>query len=84
MCSRMEGTALSSTATHPDSKNDTHDEELKKVADELDVEFLSWYCSGCGRFLLNYAILEGTIVCKCRRCKRQNVLDIHGVELVES
>jgi phage FluMu protein Com len=75
---------MSATNTSPDTKTETHDDELQKVADELNVKFEKWFCSSCGRFLLDYAILEGTIVRKCRRCKRMNVLDIHGVELVES
>jgi phage FluMu protein Com len=62
---------------------DTHTEELARLQEELNIELQSLYCSGCGRFILNYAILEGTIVAKCRRCKRLNVLDIHGLELVD-
>ncbi|MDD5700417.1 MAG: hypothetical protein PHU23_00080 [Dehalococcoidales bacterium] len=41
------------------------------------IKFKEFHCTGCGRFLALYAIVEGTIVIKCRRCKEENVLDVH-------
>lgn len=62
---------------------DTHEEEIKKLQEELNIELEEWHCGGCGRFLLLQAVVEGTIVKKCRRCKKINVLDIHSLEIIK-
>lgn len=46
------------------------------VPQELKVKVESLHCVNCNRFLLYYAVVEGTIVTKCRRCHVWNVVDI--------
>ena len=84
----MGGPTLSTVkaATKPPAKAplpDTHEEEIKQLQEELNIKLEEWHCGGCGRFLLLYAILEGTVVKRCRRCKKVNVLHIHELEIVK-
>ena len=57
----------------------------------LDVEFENIKCMGmrrdgtpCDRVLGLQAILEGTVVIKCRSCGLVNVVDIRGLRVVKS
>jgi len=60
---------------------DNHQAEKQQLEELYNVTFKEWFCSGCGHFLFWQAIVEGTVVNKCRRCKRINVLDIHCEDL---
>ena len=55
-------------------------EILDELPEELKVKLKEYHCCNCGRFLALYAIVEGTIAIKCRKCKELNVLDIQAVE----
>jgi phage FluMu protein Com len=46
------------------------------------INFKEFHCTSCGRFLAMYAIVEGTIIIRCRRCKEDNVLDVHATNVV--
>lgn len=57
----------------------------------LDVEFENITCMGqrrdgepCNRVLALQAILEGTVVIKCRSCGLVNVVDIRGLRVIKS
>jgi phage FluMu protein Com len=50
-------------------------------APEDNIKFEEFHCTKCGRFLALYAIVEGTIVVRCRRCKEDNVLDVHATNV---
>lgn len=54
------------------------DELLEKLPEDLNTRLKEYHCANCGRFLCFQAIVEGTIVIKCRRCKEYNVLDIRS------
>ncbi len=55
------------------------DELLEKLPAELNAQLQEYHCAKCGRFLAFFAIVEGTVVIKCRRCKEMNVLDLRQV-----
>jgi len=55
-------------------------EVLKKLSEDYNILFKEYHCSNCGRFLALQAVVEGTIVIKCRRCKEYSVLDIRAIE----
>jgi LSD1 subclass zinc finger protein len=44
----------------------------------LDVKFEEFRCKGCRRVLALVAIVEGSVVVKCKRCKAWNALDIQS------
>lgn len=46
------------------------------IPPELLVRLESLRCMNCKRFLGYYAILEGSIVIKCSRCKSFNIINI--------
>ena len=46
---------------------------------ELNVRTEEFHCSKCGRFLGFQAIVEGTIVVKCKTCKEWVALDVRGI-----
>lgn len=50
------------------------------IPEDLKVKVKSLRCENCSRFLLYYALVEGTIVVQCRRCHHWNALDAHKVE----
>ena len=54
-------------------------ELLEKLPEELNARLQEYHCAKCGRFLAFIAIVEGTIVIKCRRCKELNVLDVRQI-----
>lgn len=56
------------------------EELVDKLPDDLNAKLKTYYCASCGRFLAYHAIIEGTIIIKCRRCKEYNVLDVRVVE----
>ena len=70
--------------TKPPTKKLIDDEEVMKLQEEFNIEFEEWHCGGCGRFLILYAVLEGTMVKRCKKCKKVNVLHIHELEIVDS
>ena len=47
----------------------------KELPDDLNLRLESLRCSKCDRFLGYYAIVEGTIAIKCRRCKAYSIID---------
>lgn len=53
------------------------------VPQELKVKVESLRCVNCGRFLLYYAVIEGTIATKCRRCHVWNAVDITSTIVVD-
>lgn len=63
-----------------ESKNNLPADVLDGLPEDLNVSLREYHCGNCGRFLCLYAIVEGTIVIKCRRCKEYNVLDIRSDE----
>lgn len=63
-----------------ETRNSLPSELLEKLPEDLNVKLKEYHCANCGRFLALYAIIDGTIVIKCRRCKEYNVLDIQSVE----
>lgn len=48
---------------------------------ELMVKVKSLRCKNCNRFLEYYALVEGTIVIQCRRCKHWTALDVHNLNM---
>ncbi len=58
-------------------------ELLEKLPEELNSKLQEYHCAKCGRFLCFFALVEGTVVIKCRRCKELNILDVRQV-LTES
>jgi phage FluMu protein Com len=50
----------------------------KEIPEEMREKVKEFHCPNCGRFLAFYAIIEGTIAVKCRRCKEVCVLDIQS------
>ncbi len=53
---------------------------LEKLPEDLDIRLKEYHCGNCGRFLCLQALIEGTVVIKCRRCKEWNILDARAVE----
>ena len=51
------------------------DEMREDIPEELNAILKEYHCANCGRFLALQAIIEGTLVIRCRRCKTVNVLD---------
>lgn len=50
------------------------------IPEELKVKVQSLRCENCSRFLAYYALVEGTIVVQCRRCKHWTALDVKKVD----
>lgn len=46
-----------------------------KLPPELNPKLKSLRCENCGRFLAYYAIVEGSLVIKCRRCGHWTAVD---------
>ena len=59
------------------SKNNIKDYDLPA---ELDIPLESLFCVNCKRHLGYYAIIEGTIAIKCRRCRCWNIVDVRSTE----
>jgi len=57
------------------------EEILGRIPEELNARLKKYYCCNCGRFLAYQAVVEGTIVIKCHKCKEFNILDVRTVEL---
>ncbi len=57
---------------------------LDQVPDEMKAKLREYHCSNCGRFLALQAIVEGSIVIRCRRCKELNVLDVQSFEPIDT
>jgi phage FluMu protein Com len=49
----------------------------RELPPDLNPEVEEFRCVNCGRFLGLVALVEGTVVIKCRRCKIWSVLDQH-------
>ncbi len=49
-----------------------------EAPDKLNIPLVEFKCGGCKRVLALYAIIEGTVVVKCKRCKAWNCVDIHS------
>lgn len=62
---------------------------VRKLPDNLNPKLESLRCQGtwngrpCNRFLGYYALVEGTIAIKCRRCKGFTILDVRQVDAKE-
>lgn len=63
-----------------ESKEKALTELEANLPDELNIKLREYHCANCGRFLALQAIVEGSIVIKCRRCKEINVLNITSSE----
>lgn len=50
---------------------------FRELPQDMDVEIEEFRCVNCGRFLGLIALVEGTVVIRCRRCKIWSVIDIH-------
>lgn len=50
--------------------------EDKQLPGKLSVKVESLRCPNCCRFLMYFAVIEGTIAIKCRRCGAWVVLDV--------
>lgn len=59
------------------SRNGVDDHDLPE---DLNIKLDSLRCANCDRFLLYYAIVEGTIAHKCRRCGCWNIIDARASE----
>jgi len=59
------------------SRNNINDHELPT---ELDIPLESLLCVNCKRHLGYYAIIEGTVAIKCRRCRCWNIVDARSTE----
>jgi len=61
--------------------------ELVKTHHELPADFNpdveEFRCVNCGRFLGLIALVEGTVVIRCKRCKIWSVVDVHK-EIVDN
>jgi DNA-directed RNA polymerase subunit RPC12/RpoP len=51
------------------------------IPPQLKVKVESLRCENCDRFLAYYALVEGTLVIKCRRCGHWTALDVHNLDL---
>jgi len=54
----------------------TKPELLPDLPDNLNARLSEYHCGRCGRFLGLQAIVEGTIVNWCNRCKDFSILDV--------
>lgn len=57
---------------------------LSELPEELNTELEEVHCTNCGRFLGLHAIVEGTWVTKCRKCKYYTILDVHSIDVINS
>lgn len=55
-------------------------ESDRSIPAELDVPLESLHCVSCNRFLAYYALVEGTVAVKCRRCQTWNVVNTHAIQ----
>jgi hypothetical protein len=69
---------LSTTNTIP-KPEPVKKRQPESVPPELKVKVKSLRCENCGRFLAYYALVEGTLVIKCRRCQHWTALDVHNL-----
>ncbi len=49
-----------------------------EAPDKLSIPLVELKCGQCRRVLALYAIIEGSVVVKCKRCKTWNAIDIHS------
>lgn len=49
-----------------------------EAPDKLNIPLVELKCGGCRRVLALYAIIDGTVVVKCKRCKAWTAIDIHS------
>ncbi|MDD5547087.1 MAG: hypothetical protein PHO67_08055 [Candidatus Omnitrophica bacterium] len=49
-----------------------------EAPDKLNIPLVEFKCGGCRRVLALYAIIDGCMVVKCKRCKAWNCIDIHS------
>ncbi len=49
-----------------------------EAPDKLNIPLVELKCGGCRRVLALYAIVDGSVVIKCKRCKAWTALDIHS------
>jgi transcription elongation factor Elf1 len=56
--------------------NNTKPELLPELPDNLNARLVEFHCGRCGRFLGLQAIVEGTVVVWCGKCKDFNILDV--------
>jgi len=62
----------------------TKPELLPKLPDNLNARLSEVHCGRCGRFLLLQAIIEGSIVVWCDKCKDFNIVDVRqGLTKIE-
>lgn len=51
-------------------------ETFRELPEDLNPDVEEMRCVNCGRFLGLVALVEGTVVIKCRRCKIWSVIDV--------
>lgn len=57
---------------------------LPQLPDNLNARLEEFHCGRCGRFLCLQAMVEGTIILWCNKCKDINILDVRqGLTKVE-
>lgn len=58
--------------------NNTKPQLLPKLPGNLNAKLSEIHCGRCGRFLGLQAIVDGTIVLWCAKCKDFNVIDVRA------
>lgn len=73
----MEKTKKIREATLVKENAEISPEEIKKynLPPELNLKLQSLRCQTCKRFLAYYAIVEGTVAVKCKKCDTWNIVD---------
>ena len=69
---------MSTVNTIPKPKTEKKSQQ-DPIPPELKVKVKSLRCENCDRFLAYYAMVEGTIVIKCRRCSHWTALNVRNV-----
>ena len=52
-----------------------------KLPPELNPKLKSLRCENCGRFLAYYAIVEGSMAIKCKRCGHWTAVDVTYIKV---
>lgn len=58
------------------NQHNSKPELLPELPDDLNAKLQEFHCGRCGRFLLLHAMVEGSLVVWCSKCKDFNVLDV--------
>lgn len=55
--------------------------KTKDISPEMKAKLESVHCVNCHRWVGYYAVLEGTVVFHCRKCKCYTIIDVHREEV---